>query len=152
MWWVRTTGNWFGRKAPSRWESKHFAIQSLMIRAYTETELHKVQLILLGRYMLRSLSSSVERHIYIMFIAEYLLPHSVCFTGFFLTMNRSLCNNTCSSKYNLMEHLDFIPFRQNVNTSLITHIYIDKHQFLHVDETQNYRNITVYEFILPEQK
>ena len=67
-------------------------------------------------------------------------------------MNRSLCNSACSSEYNLMDYIDFIPLRQNVNTRLITHIYIDKHQFLHVDEPQNYRNITVYELILPEQK
>ena len=51
-----------------------------------------------------------------------------------------------------MDHIDFIPLRQNVNTTLITDIYVDKHQFFHVDETQNYRNITVYELIQPEQK
>ena len=66
-------------------------------------------------------------------------------------MNRSLCNSAYSSKYNLMHQIDIIPLRQNVNT-LITHIYFDKHQFLHVDETRNHRNITVYELILPEQK
>ena len=51
-----------------------------------------------------------------------------------------------------MDYIDFIPLRHYVNIRLITHIYIDKHQFLHVDEPQNYRNITVYELILPEQK
>ena len=51
-----------------------------------------------------------------------------------------------------MDYIDFIPLRHNVKTGLLTHIYIDKHQFLHVDEPQNYRNITVYELILPEQK
>ena len=67
-------------------------------------------------------------------------------------MNRSLCNSAYFPEYNLMDYIDFIPLRQNVNTRLITHIYIHKHQFLHVDETQNYRNITVYELIQPEQK
>ena len=51
-----------------------------------------------------------------------------------------------------MDYIDFIPIRHYVNSRLVTHIYIDKHQFLHVDEPQNYRNITVYELILPEQK
>ena len=51
-----------------------------------------------------------------------------------------------------MNNIDFIPLRHNDNTGLITDIYIDKHQFLHVDEPQNYRNITVYELILPEQQ
>ena len=67
-------------------------------------------------------------------------------------MNRSLCNSACCSEYNLMVYIDCIPLRQDVNARLITHIHIDKHQFLHVDEPQNYRNITVYELILPEQK
>ena len=67
-------------------------------------------------------------------------------------MNRSLCNSASSSEDNLMDYIDFIPSRHYVNTRLITHIYIDKHQFLHVDEPQNYRNTTVYELILPEQK
>ena len=51
-----------------------------------------------------------------------------------------------------MDSIDFIPLRQYGIPILITHIYIHKHQFLHVDETQNYRNITVYELIQPEQK
>ena len=51
-----------------------------------------------------------------------------------------------------MDYIDFIPLRHNIYIIPITHIYIDKHQFLHVDEPQNYRNITVYELILPEQK
>ena len=51
-----------------------------------------------------------------------------------------------------MDYIDFIPLRHIIYTRPITHIYIDKHQFLHVDEPQNYRNITVYELILPEQK
>ena len=67
-------------------------------------------------------------------------------------MDRTLCNSACSSEYNLMDYIDFIPLRHNIYTGPITHIYIDKHQFLHVDEPQNYRNITVYELILPEQK
>ena len=50
-----------------------------------------------------------------------------------------------------MDYIDFIPLRQYVNTGLITHIYIHKHQFLHVDEAQNYKNITVYDLIQPEQ-
>ena len=134
---MRTTVKWFGRRAPSR---------------STETELHEVQLILQRRYMLRQLSLNVERHIYIVIITQYLFPHSVWITGFSFTMNRSLCNSACCSEYNLMNYIDFIPLRQNVNTRLITHIYIHKHQFLHVDETQNYRNNTVYELIQPEQK
>ena len=67
-------------------------------------------------------------------------------------MNRSLCNSAYNPVYNLMDYIDFIPLRHYVNSRLVTHIYIDKHQFLHVDEPQNYRNITVYELILPEQK
>ena len=67
-------------------------------------------------------------------------------------MNVSLCNSAFSSEYILTDNIDFIPLRHIVNTRLITHIYIDKHQFLHVDEPQNYRNIPVYELILPEQK
>ena len=51
-----------------------------------------------------------------------------------------------------MDYIVFIPLWHNIYTRPITHIYIDKHQFLHVDEPQNYRNITVYELILPEQK
>ena len=51
-----------------------------------------------------------------------------------------------------MDYIDFIPLWHYGNCRLVTHIYIDKHQFLHVDEPQNYRNITVYELILPEQK
>ena len=48
--------------------------------------------------------------------------------------------------------IDFIPLRQNVYTDLeLIYTYIHKHQFLHVDETQNYRNITAYELIQPEQ-
>ena len=67
-------------------------------------------------------------------------------------MNRSLCNSVSRSKYHLLAHIDIIPSRHYVTNRLITHIYIDKHQFLHVDEPQNYRNITVYELILLEQK
>ena len=73
-------------------------------------------------------------------------------TGLSFTMNRSLCHIACCSESNRVDYIDFMPLQQNINTSLITHIYIDKHQFLHVDEPQNYRNITVYELILPEQK
>ena len=47
-----------------------------------------------------------------------------------------------------MDYIDFI----HVNTRLITYIYIHKYQFMHVDETQNYRNNTIYELIQPEQK
>ena len=96
------------------------------------------------------ISLTVNRLIYIVIIAQYLL--SVWITEFSFTMNKSLYNSTCCAEYNLMDYIDFTPLRQNVNTWLITHIYINKHQFLHVDVTQNYTNITVYGFILPEQK
>ena len=67
-------------------------------------------------------------------------------------MNRPLYISAYRSEYKSMDYTDFIPLRHYVNSGLVTHIYIDKHQFLHVDEPQNYRNITVYELILPEQK
>ena len=67
-------------------------------------------------------------------------------------MNRPLYNSAYSSEYKLMDYIDLIPLRHYVYSRLVTHIYIDKHQFLHVDEPQNYKNITVYELILQEQK
>ena len=96
------------------------------------------------------ISLTVNRLIYIVIIAQYLL--SVWITEFSFTMNRSLCNSACYSEYILMTYVDFIPLRQDFNTWFISHIHIHKHQFLHVDETQNCRNITVYELIQPEQK
>ena len=83
--------------------------------------------------------------------AKYLLPHSMLITGLSFTMNRSLCHIACCSESNRVDYIDFMPLQQNINTSLITHIYIHEYQFMHVDDTQNYRNNTLYEFMQSEQ-
>ena len=72
-------------------------------------------------------------------------------TGLSFTMNRSLCHIACCSESNRVDYIDFMPLQQNINTSLITHIYIHEYQFMHVDDTQNYRNNTLYEFMQSEQ-